>query len=133
MKKFLFLMGLFLSIAAVSKAQGNGGQLNQNNYLKLVYKGKVNGVPQMDIINKQNCTVVTNVDYGGVAMPNITIAANATYTYALTAGFVPFKVKATDKCDPLISGDNGWVEYKNIVDLPVKFREIRIKKLPPKY
>jgi hypothetical protein len=133
MKRFVFLMGMFLAITAVGFAQGNGGQLNQNNYLKLVYKGKVNGVPQMDIINKQNCSVVADVDYGGVARPSITLAPNATYTYALTDGFVPFKVKATDRCDPLISGDNGWVEYKNIVDLPVKFREIRIRRVPPKY
>ena len=104
----------------------NGGQLNENNVLKIEYLGYSNGSYAFTLKNKVNCQTNVKLDKNGV-FSNITLLAQQTITVLIPGSPsqpAKFRAKRESGANCLQSPDNGWVEQKCLTVMPVKFLKI---------
>ena len=123
MKKVLLLFMLLFNTIAYSQ---NGGQLNENNVLKIEYLGYSNGSYAFTLKNKVNCQINAKLDKNG-AFSNYTLSALQTITVLIPGApqqIVKFRAKRESGANCLQSPDNGWVEQKCLTVMPVKFLKI---------
>jgi type 1 fimbria pilin len=112
MKKLILALSLLISVAAFSQ---NGGQLNEDQYLKIEYVGNLTG----QLTNKQACTVDVKITIDGGNQTTVTMAAGSTYQFPVVLG-TRVIAKPLSNC----AGTNenmGQVELKFTASvLPVK-------------
>jgi hypothetical protein len=104
----------------------NGGQLNENNVLKIEYHGYINGSYAFTLKNKANCQTVVKVDKNGV-VSNYTLSALQTVTFLIIGSpteIIKFRAKRESGANCIQNPNNGWVEQRCLTVVPVKFLKI---------
>lgn len=129
MKKLLFvILSSLLSLFGFSQ---NGGQINENNVLKINYISYINGTHSYVLKNKLNCQVLTKLDKNNnftehMLQPleelNISIPGNLS---------VNFKAKKIQGAECITAPDAGWVELPSPIVLPATFGQIIATKVNP--
>jgi len=130
MKKLLLFVMLLLSLFGYSQ---NGGQLNENNVLRIEYVGYNAGSHIFKIINKVNCDLGVKIDKVGGTSSQIMTSLQETIIL-ITAPQTPqvtLKVKRESGANCKQNPDNGWVELQSTVVLPIKFGGITAIRVGP--
>jgi len=130
MKKLLLFVMLLLSLFGYSQ---NGGQLNENNVLRIEYVGYNAGNHIFKIINKVNCDLGVKIDKAGGTSSQIMTSLQETIVL-ITAPQTPqvnLKVKRESGANCRQNPDNGWVELQSTVVLPIKFGGITAERVGP--
>ena len=123
MKKLLLLFLMLFNTIAYSQ---NGGQLNENNVLKVEYHGYTNGSYAFTLKNKANCEIVVKVDKNGV-VSNYTLVASQTVTFLIIGSpseSIRFRAKRESGANCIQNPNNGWVEQRCLIVTPVRFLKI---------
>lgn len=126
------LMALICSLLSIVGLSQNGGQVNENNVLKITYVGWLNGEHKVKLQNKLNCEVVATYNFDGIttdvtipALTSIVLTKAAPQTSVLNA-----KAKRRSGATCISQPDNGWVEtFTTGTTLPVKFKSISAKRI----
>jgi len=111
----------------------NGGQLNENNVLRIEYVGYNAGSHIFKIINKVNCDLGVKIDKVGGTSSQIMTSLQETIVL-ITAPQTPqvnLKVKRESGANCRQNPDNGWVELQSTVVLPIKFGGITAERVGP--
>lgn len=120
---------ILLSIVGLSQ---NGGQVSENNVLKITYIGWSNGEHIVRLQNKVNCELTATYNFDGVTA-DIVIPALSTVTLTKTAAagtILNAKAKRRNGANCISQPDNGWVEINTVGGiLPVKFKSIKGKRI----
>jgi hypothetical protein len=130
MKKLLLFVMLLLYLFGYSQ---NGGQLNENNVLRIEYVGYNAGSHIFKIINKVNCDLGVKIDKVGGTSSQIMTSLQETIVL-ITAPQTPqvnLKVKRESGANCRQNPDNGWVELQSTVVLPIKFGGITAERVGP--
>jgi len=111
----------------------NGGQLNENNVLRIEYVGYNAGSHIFKIINKVNCDLGVKIDKVGGTSSQIMTSLQETIVL-ITAPQTPqvnLKVKRESGANYRQNPDNGWVELQSLIALPIKFGGITAERVGP--
>lgn len=124
-------MALLLFNYTFLMSQSNGGQLNENNSLKIEYLGYNSNAHIFKISNKQPCSVKVEykiesgtslyVTISGNSGTNIIVPGNKYDTYEV-------KARSEEICHDF-RGDKGWVEAQTQFILPLKFDYLKVEVL----
>lgn len=110
----------------------NGGQLNENNVLKIEYVG-YNTNHIFKVINKVNCELIIKMDKNG-SFNNMTLTP-LQETFIHISGpqstVVNFKAKRQSGALCKQNPDNGWVELNSLIILPIKWGPITTIRINP--
>jgi hypothetical protein len=124
MKKMFIILSL---LGAKAFAQ-NGGQLNENNSLKIEYVGITPaGNPIIKATNKQSCISEIRVLHGQNVRFKM-IEAQTSDTFVLPPATCHVTAKATTNCG---TTDYGQVETNVCNVLPLRFEQMRVTRTGP--
>jgi hypothetical protein len=122
MKKTITSLFLLMGMGATAQ---NGGQLNENNSLKIEYIGITSsGNPIIKATNKQDCTSEIRVLHGQNVRFKM-IEAHTSDTFVLPINVCNVTAKATTNYGFV---DYGQVETNVCNVLPLRFEQLRVQK-----
>lgn len=121
MKHLILALLLLCNVVAFSQTSGNGGQANENEYVKIDYAGNLLG----RVTNKQACDIDIKISVDGGNQWTVTVPAGGTVTFPVTLG-TRVVAKPLFNCDHS-NGDLGQVELKFTASvLPIKAGSLKV-------
>jgi len=121
MKKTLLAL---MCLPLVSLAQ-NGGQIAENESLKLQIVGSVGNKTIIQVTNKQHCVTDIKFYHDGITTTK-QFNCLASDTFQVTLADCSVKAKPLSNCG---GANMGWVEWNVCVALPIKFEWITTTQL----
>ncbi len=137
MKKLL-LLTVLLAFTNILFSQGNGGQSDENNVMRISYiayfTGPNSNYHRFMIENKLNCPAEIRFEVDSKSFAKDTLLPASSFIYINVPGssidILTGKSKRTGKADCIVNPDNGWVEVQsNGIILPLKFNYLKARKL----